>query len=88
MCSPLTKRLVRAVQAHGRAGDLLWRGHREPADGDAGDWRGRARTGLAACRSMRLAIAGHNHAVQGNLDPITLFAPSRRLLEQAREARF
>ncbi len=36
-----SKRLVRAVQADGRAGDLFWRGDGRPADGR---WRRRERT--------------------------------------------
>jgi uroporphyrinogen decarboxylase len=70
--------------ADGRAGDLLWRGDRWAAerDGRTGadviglDWRQPLDEGWRA--------VGHGHAVQGNLDPITLFAPLE-VLELARE---
>ncbi len=70
-------RLVRAAAPAGRADDPLRRRHDEPARAAArGGWRrdrprldGPARRGWA-----RMA----DRAVQGNLDPIALFAPWRR----------
>ncbi len=69
----------------GRSGDLLWRGYGEPAAGDARDGRGRARAGLADSAGRGLEDAEHSCAVQGNLDPITLFAEPELLRKRVYE---
>src|SRR6476660_2093696 len=76
-----SKRLVRAVQAMGvpviyfgvETAGLLSEMASTGADVIGLDWRQPLDEGWRA--------VGHSHAVQGNLDPITLFAP-REILEQ------
>ena len=53
-----SKRLVRAVQADGRAGNLFWRGDRGPAGGDGLNRGRRDRPRLAAAARRRLAGRG------------------------------
>ena len=82
-----SKRLVRAVQAMGvpviyfgvETAGLLEQMAETGADVIGLDWRQPLDEGWRA--------VGHGHAVQGNLDPITLFAPLE-VLEAAREGDF
>lgn len=78
-------RLVRAVQALGvpviyfgvETAGLLGQMAETGADVIGLDWRQPLDVGWAA--------VGHGHAVQGNLDPITLFAPLEVLEERVKE---
>ena len=80
-----SKRLVRAVQAMGvpviyfgvETAGLLEQMAQTGADGIGLDWRQPLDEGWRA--------VGHGHAVQGNLDPITLFAPPDVLEQRVKE---
>ena len=80
-----SKRLVRAVQAMGvpviyfgvETAGLLNEMASTGADVIGLDWRQPLDEGWRA--------VGHNHAVQGNLDPITLFAPLEILEQRVKE---
>ncbi|MGA2571915.1 MAG: uroporphyrinogen decarboxylase [Terracidiphilus sp.] len=80
-----SKRLVRAVQAMGvpviyfgvETAGLLGQMAKTGADVIGLDWRQPLDVGWAA--------VGQGHAVQGNLDPITLFAPLEVLEERVKE---
>jgi uroporphyrinogen decarboxylase len=80
-----SKRLVRAVQAMGvpviyfgvETAGLLADMAATGADVIGLDWRQPLDEGWRA--------VGHNHAVQGNLDPITLFAPVEILEQRVKE---
>jgi uroporphyrinogen decarboxylase len=80
-----SKRLVRAVQAMGvpviyfgvETAGLLTDMAATGADVIGLDWRQPLDEGWRA--------VGHNHAVQGNLDPITLFAPVEILEQRVKE---
>ncbi len=80
-----SKRLVRAVQAMGvpviyfgvETAGLLSQMASTGADVIGLDWRQPLDEGWRA--------AGHSHAVQGNLDPITLFAPMEILEQRVKE---
>ena len=80
-----SKRLVRAVQAMGVP--VIYFGVETAGllRADGGDGRGRDRAGLAPAAGRRLARGGPRHAVQGNLDPITLFAPLEILEQRVKE---
>ena len=80
-----SKRLVRAVQAMGvpviyfgvETAGLLTQMAETGADVVGLDWRQPLDEGWRA--------VGHHHAVQGNLDPITLFAPQEILEQRVQE---
>jgi uroporphyrinogen decarboxylase len=80
-----SKRLVRAVQAMGvpviyfgvETAGLLGQMAETGADVIGLDWRQPLNEGWRA--------VGHGHAVQGNLDPITLFAPVEVLEQRVKE---
>ena len=80
-----SKRLVRAVQAMGvpviyfgvETAGLLSEMATTGADVIGLDWRQPLDEGWSA--------VGHTHAVQGNLDPITLFAPTEILEQRVKE---
>ena len=84
-CLALDDGVGAADQGDGRAGDLLWRGDRFPAAGDERDRRGCDRARLAGSAGCGLEGCGRGCAVQGNLDPIALFAPEEVLKERVRE---